>query len=86
MGRIYYRIAQLDIKLDLNHLEPMYLFNFIPFRINEEQISELLFIISNEQFYLVADCPTRQYKTDQFIVSIYLLKKECYDLQKKKTK
>ena len=78
MGRIYYRIAQLDIKLDLNHLEPMYLFNFIPFRINEEQISELLFIISNEQFYLVADCPTRQYKTDQFIVSIYLLKKECY--------
>ena len=78
MNRIYYRIAQLDIKLELYNLNPINLFNFSPFRINDEEVSELLFSISTGIINNISYHPTRHYRIDQFIIYIYILKNECF--------
>ena len=79
MSKAYYRIALLDIKLDLKDLNPIYLFNFIPFRIEEEIVSTLLFSVSYQDLNDVIEIPTRQYKIGDSIIYIYLLKKRaCY--------
>ena len=78
MNRIYYRIAQLDIKLELYNLNPINLFNFSPFRINEEEVSELLFSISSGIINNISYPPTRHYRIDQFIIYVYILKNECF--------
>ena len=78
MGKIYYRIAQLDIKLELKNLNPIYLFNFTPFRVEDESVSTLLFSITQGKIKEIRCNPTREYIVDQFIISIYLLKNECY--------
>ena len=75
MSKAYYRIALLDIKLDLKDLNPIYLFNFIPFRIDEEIVSTLLFSVSYQDLNDVIEIPTRQYKIGDSIIYIYLLKK-----------
>lgn len=45
MKPFYYRIADLDISIDSNLLNPFNLFNYAPFRVQEEEVTALLFSV-----------------------------------------
>lgn len=45
MATLYYRIADLDISIDSNLLNPFNLFNYAPFRVQEDEVTALLFSV-----------------------------------------
>lgn len=77
MPKFYYRIAGLDILIESDRINPLFLFNYVPFRVQEEEVSSLLFSVSFQELPEVKGKPSRSYQVDEMTLYIYLGKEGC---------
>lgn len=77
MNKLYYRVADFDFMVENKMLDPLFLYNYVPFRIQEEEVSSLLFEVSFRNLPEIKGKLTRSYQVDQIALFIYLAKDGC---------
>lgn len=77
MSKLYYRVADFDFTIENERLDPLCLYNYAPFRINEEEASSLLFEASFGELPEISGKPTRINKMEHLTLYIYLGKEGC---------
>lgn len=77
MNKLYYRVADFDFMIENSRMEPLFLYNYTPFRIQEEEISSLLFEVSFRELPDVKGEVSRCYQVDQIALNVYLSKDGC---------
>lgn len=78
MNRLFYRIADFDFMIENEGLNSLLLYNYIPFRVQEEEVSSLLFKVNFKELpEEVKGKLSRSYQVDQATLFIYLGKEGC---------
>lgn len=77
MNKLYYRVAGFDFMVENKQMDTLFLHNYTPFRIQEEEVTSLLFEVSFKELTEVKGKLSRSYQVDQITLFIYLSKDGC---------
>lgn len=77
MHEFYYQVADWGFKMESDRLEPDFLYNYAPFRKQEEDISFLLFAVNFKECPAIKGKLTRCFEEDTQTLYIYINKEEC---------
>lgn len=77
MNKLFYRVADFDFMIENERLNPLFLYNYAPFRVQEEEVTSLLFEVNFRELPEIKGKLSRSYQVEQITLFIYLGKDGC---------